>query len=244
MCCVVKEELHGGIFFVLHETTFPQRWTKLGTEFWWVSKTPAQASPAGSHLQPPPATSSQSQDNKTQSSLAMGQILPGKTLLTSRGSDEWLIRTVGFVSIFYWGCNAESPSGQWGWSGAVKAPGLLGGEQVWEWPWALGNPVRAARGRSRNVGMALPGHGTPVPLGTRVLPLPFPPRGSQASREQEGREDFCDWGSLAPLSTFSSGWVGERSQNISISKMKRGSVKTETFLEGFLKKQGSVFSAL
>lgn len=75
---------------------------------------PTQSLPAGSHLQPPPATSSQSQDYETQSSLGMGQILPGKTPLTSWGLDGWLIRTAGFVSIFYLGRKAESPSGQWG----------------------------------------------------------------------------------------------------------------------------------
>lgn len=144
-------------------------------------------------LQVHPCRLPQSQDHKTQSSLAMSQILPGKTPLTSRGLDGWLIRTVGFVSDFCLGSNAESPSGQWGWSGAVKAPGVLGGEQLWGWHWALGCPGSAAVGRSRNVGMALQGHGTPVPLGTRVLPLPFPPRGSQASRGQEGR-DFSDSG--------------------------------------------------
>lgn len=162
-----------GFFCVLHGTAFPQRWTKLGSKFCWVSRTPAQPPPAGSHLQPPPATSSQSQDFETQSSLAMDQIPPGKTLLTSWGLDGWLTRTVGFVSIFYLGCNAGFPSGQWGCSGAVKALGVLEGELLWGWHWAWGHPVCAAMGRSRNVGMGLPGHETPVPLEQESFPALF-----------------------------------------------------------------------
>lgn len=182
-----------GFFCILPETPFPQRWTKLGCEFCWVSKTPGQAPPAASHLQPPPATTSQSQDNKTQSSLAMGQILPSKTPLTSRGLEGWLTRTAGFVSIFHLGCNAESPSGQWGWSRAVKAPGLPVGEQLWGWHWALGYPVCAAMGRRRNVGMAL---GTTCHLEQGSFPHPFL---LGSPRPAEGREDFCDSGVHWPL---------------------------------------------
>lgn len=49
------------------------------------------------------------------------------------------------------------------------------------------------------------GNGSPraASLGTGVLPLPFPSLGSQASRGQEGREDFCDSGVHWPLCLLS-----------------------------------------
>lgn len=123
----------------------------------------------------------------------MGQILPSKTPLTSQGLEGWLTRTAGFVPVFHLGCNAESPSGQWGWSGAVKAPGLPGGEQLWGWHWALGYPVCAAMGRRRNVGMAL---GTSCHLEQGSFPHPFQ---LGSPRPAEGREDFCDSGVHWPL---------------------------------------------
>lgn len=88
--------------------------------------------------------------------------------------------------------------------------------------------------------VALPGHGTPMTLGRRVLPLPFSSQRSQASRGQEGTEDFCDSGVHWPL-YLRVGW-GKDSKLI--SKLEAGSVETETFLEGFLKSQGGVFSTL
>lgn len=132
-----------------------------------------QAPTAGLHLQPPPARHWPEGRGIKPKALQQcpydgsGQILPRKTLLTSWGLDGLLITTAGFVSIFYFGCNAESPSGQHGVAGAEKGQGLPGASSCGGWRWVLGCPacapgcsVCAAVGKSRNVGLALPGQGS------------------------------------------------------------------------------------
>lgn len=89
--------------------------------------------------------------------------------------------------------------------------------------------------------MALPGHETPAPLGTRAVPCPFYLRGPRLAEDRRGEKVSVTLGFIGP---FVSEWVGEKSQNISISKLETGSVETETFLEEFVKKQGGVFSTL
>lgn len=78
---------------------------------------------------------------------------------------------------------ASAPAVSVGWLGLRRDRVSPGASSRGGWRWALGCPACAAVGRSRNVGLALPGHGAPVPLRARVLLLTFPARGSEASRD-------------------------------------------------------------
>lgn len=124
ICCAVKEELPGRIFFAFFRKHLSVPFSHqdkqnlaVNCAVWLEPR--RRLLPQARTCSLPLPTAGQEPGESGPKRLgraqarAGGQILPRKTPLTSRGLDGLLIRTAGFVSIFCLACDAKCPSEGW-----------------------------------------------------------------------------------------------------------------------------------
>lgn len=177
-----------------------------------MTKTPAQAPGAGSHLLPPPVRH-QAEGRKIKPQALQQCLCEGS-------GPNVAMQSPADITGIRWAANQGSricasllprmgchiPSDQCGVPGDAVGLRLLGHEQLWEGALGFEVPCVCCCKEEQECGTR---HGTSVPLRARFLLLPFPVQDSHC-RAGKGRTFLCLWG-LVPRLRLSEGQMRKES---------------------------------